>query len=211
MRKRAARPRGFEAGRRGFQPFQRGPRVGFAEAPLPPHGALARKSREAPREIVILAVALGHPALLERHVEDLAGMEFASRRLAAFRDALVCLPADALSSAAALAEALAQAGHGDERARILALAAAMPDWWCLRAEADIADAEFVLKQSLGLQRRAWALHKDLKLAELALAAEPTEQNFARLRDIKTNLADLTHAEAAVEGFGANSGRSSTTI
>jgi DNA primase len=207
-------PRGFDGPRRGFTPFQRGPRVGFVEAPLAPQsalGALGRKSREAPREIVILAVALGHPALLERHVEDLAGLEFGSPRLAAFRDALVCLPAEALSSAAALGEAVAGVGQEELRARILNLAAAMPDWWCLRPEADIADAEFVLKQTLGLQRRAWALNKELKLAELALAENPTEQNFARLRDIKTNLADLAHGEAAIEGFGANSGRSSTTI
>jgi len=106
---------------------------------------------------------------------------------------------------------VAAAGRGDERERILRAAAATPDWWCLRAEADVADAEFVLKQALGLQRRAWALNRELKLAELALAEEPTEQNFARLRDIKSNLADLAHAEAANESFGAGSGRGSTTI
>ncbi len=76
----------------------------------------------------------------------------------------------------------------------------MPNWWCLRAEAAPTDAEHVLRQSLALHRRAGALNRELKLAERSLADEPNEQNFARLLDIKTHLADLAHAEAAIEGF-----------
>ena len=61
-----------------------------------------------------------------------------------------------------------------------------------------------------MHRKARALNKELKLAEkaLALEADPeiNEQNFARLRDIKENLADLANAEAAIEGFGDLSGR-----
>ena len=68
-----------------------------------------------------------------------------------------------------------------------------------------SDAELVLRQCLALQRKVGALHKELKLAEAALAADPTEQNFARLLDIKASLADLANAEAAVEGFGEISG------
>ncbi len=80
----------------------------------------------------------------------------------------------------------------------------MPNWWCLRAEAEPSDAEHVLRQSLALQRSG-ALNRELKLAERSLAAEPNEQNLARLQDIKANLADLAHAEAAIEGFGEHSG------
>ena len=82
----------------------------------------------------------------------------------------------------------------------------MPNWWCLRADAASSDAEHVLRQSLALHRRAGALNRELKLAERSLAAEPNEQNFARLLDIKAHLADLAHAEAAIEGFGDASGR-----
>ena len=86
----------------------------------------------------------------------------------------------------------------------------MPNWWCMRAEAPRADAETVLRQSLALQRRAGALHKELKLGgAVALQAEPNEQNLARLLDIKANLADLANAEAAIEGFGGGSGRVSS--
>ncbi len=83
----------------------------------------------------------------------------------------------------------------------------MPNWWCLRAEAAPADAEHVLRQSLALHQRAGALHRELKLAEQSLAAEPNEQNFARLLDIKAHLADLAHAEAAIDGFGEAVGTS----
>jgi DNA primase len=196
---------------RGAKFPPRGPRVGLAEAPLPLRGGLARKPREPAREITILAIALGHPALIEAHWEELAALDFAAAKLARFRDALCALPPEALRSAEALAEALKAADRGEELDSILAQAARMPNWWCLRAEAAPADAEQVLRQSLALHQRAGALNRELKLAERLLAQEPNEQNFARLLDIKTHLADLAHAEAAIDGFGEQSGRASSTI
>ncbi len=188
-----------------------GPRVGIAGAALPAPRHLTRRPREAPREIAILAVLVGHPDLLERHFEAVAALEFAGAKLAAFRDKLLSLPAKAFGAASALAEALDSEGLKDERERILSLAATTADWWCLRAEAQTSDAEHVLRQTMALQRSSGALHRELKLAEQALAADPTEQNLARLRDIKANLADLANAEAAIEGFGELSGRGSAPL
>ncbi len=204
-------PRAAGAERRGKAFAARGPRVGLAEAPLPPQDRLGRRAREPAREIAILAIALGHPALLEAHWEELATLDFAAPRLAAFRDALVAQPADALDSSEALAQALIESGRGAERERILGEAAKTPTWWCLRAEAAPTDAEHVLRQSLALHRRAGALNRELKLAERSLADEPNEQNFARLLDIKAHMADLAHAEAAIEGFGDLSGRPTSSI
>ena len=62
-------------------------------------------------------------------------------------------------------------GQAEERERILALAARMPDWWCLRADAAPSDADRVLRQNLLLQR-AGALNRELKLAERSLADSP---------------------------------------
>jgi DNA primase len=188
-----------------------GPRVGIAGAALPAPRHLTRRPREAPREIAILAVLVGHPDLLERHFEAVAALEFAGAKLAAFRDKLLSLPAKAYGAASALAEALDSEGLKDERERILSLAATTADWWCLRAEAQTSDAEHVLRQTMALQRSSGALHRELKLAEQALAADPTEQNLARLLDIKANLADLANAEAAIEGFGELSGRGSAPL
>jgi DNA primase len=208
-REGAARPFAF-GGRRGPFPPQ-GPRVGLAEIPLPAQNKLGRRAREPAREVMILAIAAGHPSLLEAHWEELAAMEFAGLRLAAFRDALIAAPSEALQSPDALTAALKIAGKAEERDRILALAAKMPNWWCMRADAAASDSEHVLRQSLALHRRAGALNRELKLAERSLAAEPNEQNFARLLDIKTHLADLAHAEAAIDGFGEHSGRASPSL
>ncbi len=208
--RQGARERGFSGQRRSrFEPP--GPRIGIAGTPLANGQGLARRPKNAPREIIILAVALCHPDLLDRHIEEIAALEFASRGLAALRDRLVGLAGEALESGEALARALEAAGQAAERTQILERAANMADWWAVRPEAALDDADQVLRQTLALHRKAWALNKELKLAEKALAENPNEQNFARLLDIKQVLADLAGAEAAVDGFGAQSGRSSAPV
>jgi DNA primase len=197
--------------RRGGQFPPPGPRTGLAGAPLTPQSKFGRTARLPAREIMILSIGLGHPALIESRCEELAATEFAGAGLSAFRDALLAAPAEALVSSTTLAEWLNGAGRGSAREQILALAAKMPNWWCMRPEASPADADQVLRQSLALHRRAGALHRDLKLAERLLATEPNELNLARLLDIKANLADLVDAEAAIDGFGDQSGRISSAI
>ncbi|MGO9742896.1 MAG: DNA primase [Roseiarcus sp.] len=201
----ARRERGRRGPWRGGR-FEPGPRVGVAMAPLPPAGFSLKSKRESPREIAILAALIGHPEIVEHAFEDIAALEFASSALGNFRRRLLDLDPVAFDSATALMAALEARGAGEDAARILALAQRMPDWWALKAEAEIADAEIVFRQCMALQRKAGTLHRELKSAEAALAAEPTEQNFVRLLDIKSSLADLASAEAAVDGFGELSGR-----
>jgi DNA primase len=204
------RARGFAGPRRArFEPP--GPRIGIAGAPLASRQELTRRPLNAPRETIILAVALCHPRLFERHIEEIAGLEFASKGLAQFRDRVIGLGGEAFESSQTLAQALHSAGIGEERTRILERAANMADWWAVRPEAAADDADQVLRQTLALHRKAWALNKELKLAEKALAEDPNEQNFARLLDIKQDLADLAGAEAAVDGFGEQSGRNSAPV
>lgn len=211
----AAAPGRRERLQRGGGRFGRpdaGPRLGLAGAALPAAPRrLVAKPREAPREIALLAILICHPGLLESRVEEVAGIEFVSPALAAFRNRLLGLPAEGFAGAEALASALAAAGLDGERERILSQAAGTPNWWCVGPEAEVSDAEHVLRQTLALQRSSGALNRELKLAEQALAADPTDQNLARLRDIKANLADLANAEAAIEGFGSLSGRGSPPL
>ena len=203
------RPGGKGPWRPGF--LNQGPRLGFAAHPLPKRQALTGRPKDAPRDVVILAIAVNHPELLERHIEEIAGLDLSNRSLAGFRDRLLALALEGPISR----EAMDAAGLGAERQRILDLAARTPDWWCVRPEADSSDAHQVLRQTLALHRKARALNKELKLAEKALAvdngAEINEQNFARLRDIKESLADLANAEAAIEGFGTLSGRKAPPV
>ena len=204
------RQRGSPRQRRSrFEPP--GPRMGIAGAPLASRQGLAVKQKNAPRETIILAVGLCHPALLERHIEEIAELEFASRGLAAFRNSLIALAGEAHGSAEALAQALDSAGFGEQRSQIVERAANMADWWAVRPEAALEDAEQVMRQTLALHRKSFALNRELKLAEKALAEDQTEQNLARLLDIKRDLADLAGAEAAIDGFGAQSGRSNAPV
>src|SRR6185437_6195375 len=115
---------GEAGGRRGYGARQGGrfaplrPRTGVAQAPLAPQMKLARKARSPAREIMILAIALSHPELIESRCEDLAAAEFVGAGFAPLRDALIGAPAEALGSAPALAEWLNGAGRGEERERI---------------------------------------------------------------------------------------------
>ena len=77
------------AQRRGGPFTPRGPRVGLAEAPLAPQSKLGRKARLPAREIMILSIALSHPALIESRCEELAAADFVGADLGALRDALL--------------------------------------------------------------------------------------------------------------------------
>ena len=205
-RERQARGGGGGGGGGRGRFFDAGPRTGVATAPLPPPRLGNARRRDPAREIAIVALLIGHPQLIDPVFEEVASIDFESAALAEFRSRMLDLDPEAYVSAEALAEALVGRGLAAERDRILGVAAQMPDWWCLRAEGPLSDAEVVLRQCLALQRKTSALHKELRSAEAALASDPTEQNFARLLDIKTGLADLANAEAAAEGFGEFAGR-----
>ena len=59
---------------------------------------------------------------------------------------------------------------------------------------------------LTLHRKNRTLNRELKEAERALGDEPSEQNFARLQDVRARLSAIDGTEASIEGFGASSGR-----
>jgi DNA primase len=62
-----------------------------------------------------------------------------------------------------------------------------------------------------LHRKKRTLSKELQEAERALGAEPTEANFAWLKDVQQRLAVLDGTEVQIEGFGAPSGRPARTM
>ena len=59
---------------------------------------------------------------------------------------------------------------------------------------------------LHLHRSARTLHRELKVAEAALAAEPTDENYRHLVEIQNQFRDVQATEALIEGFGVSSGR-----
>jgi DNA primase len=197
--------RGFGPPARRWGRFDPGPRYGVANTPLPPMRR-AERAREPQREIFILAGLMNHPRLIDAWADEIAALEFSSAALTAFRSRLLEAVVACEPDPQSLGESLAASGLGPERARILEAARRMPSAWSIAESAPLADVETVLRQSLALQRKSGALHRELNSAASALESDPSERNLARLLDIKASLADLGDAEAAVEGFGLASGR-----
>jgi DNA primase len=78
--------------------------------------------------------------------------------------------------------------------------------WPATEEASINDARDAFLQALHLQQAAHNLHRELKAAETALAADPTEENYRHLVDIQAQLRGMQAGEALIDGFGVESGR-----
>jgi len=78
--------------------------------------------------------------------------------------------------------------------------------WPVLEDAAVDDAREAFAQALHLHRSAGTLHKELKAAEMALANEPTDENYRHLVEIQAQFRDVQATEALIEGFGIQSGR-----
>ncbi len=194
------------------------PRAGFALSPALTSPSLANSPLLArgrvvfsPREALIALILMNHPRLAARHVEELAGVELSSRELTGLRDALLARLADEPEpDSAAMREAADKAGFSALRQRVEGMAgiATSPS---VRPDAAELDAEEVLRQALALHRRAWALNRELRSAETALALDDCEENLDRLREIQRELQGVEGREAVIKGFGASFGLSDVDI
>jgi DNA primase len=163
-----------------------------------------------PREALILLLLLNHPGLLERHLEEIAEIEFSNAEAGALRDILLDRASSAPLDGEEIRRAAKEAGFASIVQRLYALAAHSTHFYLKDSSAEV-DAEEVLRQALTLHRRARTLHKDMNLAEAALAQDPSEASLARLKDIQEQLLALGGTEATIEGFGASSGRAGGTL
>ncbi len=163
------------------------------------------------REAVLLGAIINHPRLIAHHIEEIAELEFGSRELDRLRAAIVEIAADRHDiDAAAFRAAIVGQGFEELLGRIDGRIAACRDWHAT-AEADDADAEQAWRQSLALHNRTRVLHKELRAAELSYANDPSDENWANLLDIRSELAKTEGTEALVEGFGERSGRPARTF
>jgi len=172
----------------GLSPLVRGPR-----------------SRLPAREALILLTVVNHPWLMDSHAEELAELEF----LHADADRLRRVILDVVCHGSLDADALASAIAARELTPVLArLKGALTHGadWPVRADAAPDDVDRWWIHVVTLHRKSRTLHRELKEAERALGSEPSEENFAWLRDVQERLAVLDGNEAEIEGFGASSGR-----
>jgi DNA primase len=163
-----------------------------------------------PREALILLAALNHPWLLTEHAEDFADLDFAHRDAETLRRTLVDAVAEAIATADALAAYVERAG-AVEIVRRMERAITHKADWPMRPDAAPADVLAFWHQMLSLHRKKRTLSRELREAERALGTEPTEANFARLKDVQERLAVLDGTEALIEGFGDPSGRPARTM
>ena len=162
------------------------------------------------REGLILLILLNHPDLLAGQIDEIAALDFAASEASALRDAMVQWMEMGGPDYEDLIQHIVNKGFSSELARLSGMAA-HASLWSVRPEAASVDAAESLRQALVLHRRAWALNRELREVESRLAQEPNERDAARIRDIQTQLSALEGAEAALEGFGALSGRPSRSL
>ncbi|GLS19520.1 DNA primase [Labrys miyagiensis] len=158
------------------------------------------------REALILAAVVAHPVLLDDHCELLAGLEFDNAETNRLRQALIDCVAHGLRESPEIETELL--GLGFERLlHQITSASALGHFW-VRRDAAFPDVRDGFVHAVALHHKNRTLHKELRLAATALEQDLTDENFARLQDIKAQIATMEGTEAMIEGFGASSGRSS---
>ncbi|MGV8841280.1 MAG: DNA primase [Bauldia sp.] len=191
------------------------PRYRPAESP-PASGNLRRTMRSGAgsgtglSEATLVLSVVHHPALLTRHFDDFAHIEFASRELDSLRRVILELAADSPVHAEGLAPALNARGFGPLLMRIERSVAGSGAWQ-VAPDAPDEDAEQAWLQAVTLHRRARALHKELRDAEAELARDGTAESLTRLIEIQNQLSAAENIEAQIDGFGRSSGRAAREL
>ena len=208
--------REFSRSRDGRPPFGRG---GNVREPMAQPSArlnaspIVRGYRTAlpPREALILVAVVCHPWLLEQHSEEFAGLDFLNPDADHLRRVVLDAATDGLAAdPAALRAAIAARGLTGVLDRVEAAITHTSDWPA-RAGAAEHDVAQWWTHVVTLHRKQRTLNKELKDAERALGEEPTDANFAWLRDVQGQLSALDGSEAQIEGFGLSSGRPARSI
>ena len=158
------------------------------------------------RETAIVVALVNHPQLIDENFEHAEFLELSHPDLrqlhATILDAMAHNAANDRESALA---AIRHAGHLERWERAVSLIRKARLWPVLE-DAALDDAREAFAQALHLHRSAGTLHKELKAAEMALATEPTDENYRHLVEIQTQFRDVQATEALIEGFGISSGR-----
>jgi DNA primase len=200
-----------DAGGRARRQSRSAPSVAALVTPGVREGTLMRGGRTGipAREGLILVVVIAHPALLDRHCEELAELEFENADADRLRRALVDCAAIGLRGAADVMSHLEAAGLGRIIQRLGTMAPAL-HWWA-RPDAALPDVEQAFTHVVTLHRKMGTLHRELKLAATALERDFTDENFAHLADIKSQISAIEGQEATIEGFGISSGRAARAM
>lgn len=158
------------------------------------------------RETVLVVSLINHPALFDGHFDVAERLELTHPDLKRLHAALLDAVAHGVAAErAAVVAWLDKAGLGEAWKRAETLVRRARQWPAL-ADAALDDARDAFEQALHLHLSAGTLHKELKVAEAALAADPTDENYRQLLEIQAQLRNAHATEALIEGFGLLSGK-----
>ncbi len=210
----APRGAGVQAGRReGWKPNQRP-----WDVQQPPTSQLKRLAASPAfaggaerRERMIVLALINHPDLLHEFLGEFADLDFTSPELDSLRTQIIDSAALGMGlDGADIRSHLKHKGLGPLLDRLETQAKKLNEWF-LGSGAAQDDARTGLRQMIALHRKTVTLERELKAAEAAFAAEPTEEKLNALKAVREQLSSHTGAEAQIEGFGAASGRQADAI
>jgi DNA primase len=170
-----------------------------------------QRSAMSRREALILQSLLNHPWLLHDHLEQVAALELAHPEAHKLRAGIIAAYAnyshtdDPVAETARLRAGLDKSGY-TKQIQIVERALTTKDVWGAQPGAAAEDVLSTWHQLVALHHKAHALLRERKDAELALSQEPTDANFAWLKDVSVRLESMDGTEALIEGFGEQSGR-----
>jgi DNA primase len=163
------------------------------------------------REALILLAVMNHPWLLSEHAEEFVELEFVHRDTESLRKAILAAAASGHATGVdALKARLKEAGNEELMTRMERAISHKGDW---PVGSDSAPEDVIAwwRQIARLHQKKRTLSRELREAEAALGAEPTDANFTWLQDVQRRLAVLEGTEALIEGFGEPSGRPARTM
>lgn len=163
------------------------------------------------RERLIVLTLINHPDLLHEFLDVFASLEITSPELDSLRTQII--DSAALGSGLDgqdLRAHLMKLGSGPLLDRLEAQAKRLNEWF-LGSGAAQDDARTGLRQMIALHRKTITLERELKAAEAAFAADPTEEKLNALKAVREQVSSHAGSEAQIEGFGAASGRPADAI
>ena len=163
------------------------------------------------RERLIVLTLVNHPDLLHEFLDEFATLEMTVPELDSLRTQII--DSAALGSGldgTDLRAHLNKLGSGPLLGRLESQAKRLNEWF-LGSGAAQDDARTGLRQMIALHRKTVTLERELKAAETAFAADPTEEKLNALKAVREQLSSHAGQEAQIEGFGAASGRPADAI
>lgn len=153
----------------------------------------------------VIAVLLGHPGLAEEFLEDLSELNISEERLDNLLKEILLLAKQAPGlDAPALRRQLT--GVDAQEAETLLCSATYAQWPFARPESPIESARQGLTEMLERLMRP-ALTADLAAAELALANDPSDENWTRFQKLMETRLDADDLAELVEIDGSGGGDS----